>query len=809
MERFWVSAVVIGLGSIGYCVGYCNSAIAQVIPDNTVGTAVSPTNLITGGTRSGNNLFHSFSQFSIPTGSSAIFNNPIDIQNIFSRITGNTQSSIDGLIKANGPANLFLMNPNGILFGPNAKLDIGGSWIGTTASSIQFADSVSFSSNDTNTNPLLTVSLPIGLQMGSTSGAIRVNGAGHTLITLLPRAIPLPTQRDPNNTGLSLTSGKTLALIGSDLQLTGGILTHEQGRIELGAVRSGTIGLALQADQSFRLNYTNALTYGNLRLDQRSLIDVSGPVGGTIALQGQNLNFTGGSTVLNQNLGSQEAGITRLTAIESIQLQDATRSTQTTLRSESLGAGTGSQIELNAKDLKISLSASIDAATYGTGKLGAIQINVTDKVEVRGFSPLTRFIPSSIGSATYGNGIASKVNIKTAIIHVLEGGVIAPSALGINQGSDLNVQASEILVTGLNPFIQLPSIILTTTFGPGNGGNLSIDSDRISVQDIGIIASSTLAQGSAGQLTIRASEWVEVNGFGASINSSADRLSPIFQNAFNLPAIPSGSSNRVNLTVPILRVLNGGEVSVRSDGPGRAGNLFIQADSILLNDGGQISASTISGNGGSIDLRVLNSLILRNKSTIINNSFGLGDGGNTNINVPVIVGLGNSDIQANAIQGSGGKIQLTTQGLFGLQYRPMLTSRNDITASSEFGVNGTVQISSFRLDPSSGLVKLNSNIVDSSRSISRGCAAAQGNSFVSTGRGGIPQNPMRTIKYDRTWNDLRTVTTSTMVTPIATSTTQPIVEASGIQQNSDGTIALIDGSSIGLNTVATCAIGES
>ena len=131
-------------------------SMAQVIPDGTVGTTGSLTTPIDGGTRVGNNLFHSFSQFSIPTGGSAIFNNPTTIQTIFSRVTGNTRSSIDGLIQATGNANLFLMNPNGIVFGPNAKLNIGGSFLGTTANSIKFVDGVSFSANDITTNPLQT-----------------------------------------------------------------------------------------------------------------------------------------------------------------------------------------------------------------------------------------------------------------------------------------------------------------------------------------------------------------------------------------------------------------------------------------------------------------------------------------------------------------------------------------------------------------------------------------------------------------------------------------------------------------------------
>ncbi len=92
--------------------GMSESTIAQVVPDNTVGTQVTQAGTvfnIDNGIRSGNNLFHSFSQFSVPTGGSAIFNNATDVQNIFSRVTGPQLSNIDGILKSQGNANLFLM----------------------------------------------------------------------------------------------------------------------------------------------------------------------------------------------------------------------------------------------------------------------------------------------------------------------------------------------------------------------------------------------------------------------------------------------------------------------------------------------------------------------------------------------------------------------------------------------------------------------------------------------------------------------------------------------------------------------------
>jgi filamentous hemagglutinin family protein len=204
--------------------------LTQIVKDNTLGAESSivtpiidnnvPSDKIDGGAIRGTNLFHSFQEFNVGEGQGVYFTNPDRVENILSRVTGGSRSNILGTLGVLGNANLFLINPNGIIFGPKGSLDIRGSFIATTANSLNFADSTQFSANASQTTPLLTTSIPIGLQFGATAESIR-NQSRATDINDVP-------------VGLKVDPSRTLALVGGEVLLEGGYLTAEGGWVELG-----------------------------------------------------------------------------------------------------------------------------------------------------------------------------------------------------------------------------------------------------------------------------------------------------------------------------------------------------------------------------------------------------------------------------------------------------------------------------------------------------------------------------------------------------------------------------------------------
>ncbi|MEN9567399.1 MAG: hypothetical protein RLZZ69_2595 [Cyanobacteriota bacterium] len=242
---------------------------------------------INGGQRAGNNLFYSFEDFSILEGKEAVFENATDIENIFTRITGESVSNIDGILKTQGGANFFLINPKGIIFGKNASLDIGGSVITTTANSIQFEDGTEFAANSSTTEAAITIDRPIGLNFGNNNGAIAMNGNGNQIASESPLQ---PIKFDQKPKGLSVSSGKTLALIGNGIDFNGGVVTTEGGEIYLASVASGTVDIN-KNENIFTFISNDSTKFQDINLNQQSLINAGGEQPGIISLIGENINL--------------------------------------------------------------------------------------------------------------------------------------------------------------------------------------------------------------------------------------------------------------------------------------------------------------------------------------------------------------------------------------------------------------------------------------------------------------------------------------------------------------------------------------
>ena len=529
----------IGLAlSLGFIV-LSDPVMAQITPDGTVGTTVSPMNLIDGGTRSGNNLFHSFSQFSIPTGSGAIFNNPADIQNIFSRVTGNTQSSIDGLIKAQGNANLFLMNPNGILFGPNAKLDIGGSFIGTTANTIKFADGVQFRANDANPNPLLTVTTPIGLQMGQNPGEIRVQGSGNLLKT--QSTLLAPYSSTGPSSGLQVAPRQTLALVGGNIAIVGGILTAPEGRVELVSLSNAGSVPILGNQPTFTLGNTigddlrSVVDHrANIQLSDQALVDVNSINSGTIQIQGKQVDLTTGAILWVQNRGEKIGGNIIVNASDRI-LADGTSpnivtpngplfSTVSGIINETVSAGNSGKIILSAPTITVQNGASILNRSFSSGTSGDLIIN-TKIFNVSGASSIHGDIFSIVGSITTGTGKGGNVLSNVQNLALLNGGVLGALTIGAGASGDITVNADTILVNGLSPILSASALSIGTLGGTGKADNLIINTRTLDISEGAIIASSSFGPGNAGNITINATESLSIRGVKEVIGNYLTGLS--------------------------------------------------------------------------------------------------------------------------------------------------------------------------------------------------------------------------------------------------------------------------------------------
>ena len=393
---FWL--IIAQLGLMG------NNAIAQITPDTTLpnnSAVIRSGKIITidEGTVNGSNLFHSFSEFSVDTGETAFFNNGVNIDNILTRVTGGQLSSIDGLIQANGTANLFLLNPNGLQFGPNASFNLGGSFVGSTAESFLFEDGSIYSAINPTEPPLLAVNVPIGLQYGSN---------------------PNPIQVEESN--LQVETGQTLSLAGGDLEIIGGQLQAPSGRIGLGSTTEGILRL----DESLGIAGLSDFTkVGNINLSQQSLVEVTGASEGIDITTG-NLTLTEGSRIQSVTEVPGQAGDIQLNFTETITI-------------DGFGAD-----GLFSGILSYSLSEN-------GGTSGNITINQSDNLQ----GDLTLSNRGFIATVTQSKSNSGDIEVNVNNLDLISGGQIVSLTTGGGNSGYITVNATEVLfISGSNAAFQ-------------------------------------------------------------------------------------------------------------------------------------------------------------------------------------------------------------------------------------------------------------------------------------------------------------------------------------------------------------------
>jgi filamentous hemagglutinin family protein len=708
---------------------------AQIAPDDTlpVSSQVNPVGNvinINGGTKVGENLFHSFTLFSIPNGSIGFFNNDNSTRNIISRITGTSASFIDGTIKSNGTANLFLINPNGIVFNAGAKLDIGGSFFATTANSLNFSDGKIL---EVDKNPvsssLLSVSIPVGLNFKGNSAAIHVNGTGHTLT--IKNSIYEPVTRSVSTSGLQVNAKNTISLVGGDVFFDGGIVSSPRGQINIGAVDKGSVTIAPNQIGT-NLSYQNVEKFKDIQFLNKSLIDTSGVGAGSINLYGDSVSIIDGSTLLDQNQGATKSGDINLTALNTLKISglSSDRLMPSSIINENIGLGGSGNINIKAGTSIVADGGIIASRTFTNADGGNISIK-SQSIEVNGFFSQSPINVSAILAETAGSGNGGSIQLDANSLSAKDGGSIGTLALSKGSGGNLLVNSNDVFLTGISP-LTLRTSIFANTANAGNAGSVIVNSQNIYLERGAVISSSTGSTGNAGSVTLNNSDSVIVDGEYFSLSSPTLNLifSTIFSSSvaettfykdfFKLPDVATGNAGNVIINTRKLISRNGGRIAASTAGAGSGGNLFINASEsveasgtsrvgrptllsaqsvgsgnggsisiitpkIVLRDGASITAASSSSNGGTVRLYSVTNpgVIFLNKGKISATNFG-GNGGNIFVDSNILI-LSNQSSVNGAAQLNGGNINIGSTLLAG-------DSSSFISANSSQGLGGKINI---------------------------------------------------------------------------------------------------------------------
>ncbi|WP_233501520.1 two-partner secretion domain-containing protein [Acaryochloris thomasi] len=725
----------------------------QVVPDNTLDseraiieqTSINglPSDQISGGAIRGKNLFHSFENFSVSSGRGVYFVNPAGVDIILGRVTGNQLSEIQGRLGVLGNADLFLINPSGIFFGPNASLDLNGSFIGSTARGFSFPGDLTFDARSSSPQEILSVNAPIGLFFDQ-------------------EASPITHQADENGFGLEVSSNQTVALLGGNIDIQGGGFTASSGRVEIGSVSGNSIVSLQGIERGWSLGYDDVQEFHDITLSQalESIGDFgTGPVflpsfiqemgnGSNVQLQGRKISLTGGSQIQaaggNINVFASES--VNVIGVGPFSRSGFIGQTNPDLDAANLTIDT-KRLVVNGGGI-ISTGPNIFVTNSGevvpTGGGGTLTVNASDLVLLEGegvnFSGSQR---SGLLSSAVGSAQAGDLEVSTNKLIVRAGAQVSASTSGEGSGATIFITANSIELDGSTSNGQSPSGIFTQTQGLGDAGSIELNTGALLVKDGAEVSVSSQGSAPAGNLMVTAQS--------------------VFLN-------------------------NSGRLSAESDNGGGGNIILSDVDFLFLNNESQIS-TTAGGNstGGSI--------------TIDANVIAALPGGNNDITANASEGPGGL-ITINT-QGIFGFQELTLEELQALlpgdpEPTPDKLLSNDITAISQSGdpnLSGQVIFNTPETDPSDRTTELTERI-DIPPKLAQRCRPGQalGNGqFANVGNGGLPPTPTSLRSYPAVWHDIRppaalqqASTDVKIPSAIPAPKTRPIIEANGWLATSKG-----------------------
>jgi len=610
-------------------------AQAQIVPDGTLGAERSqvtanpnlrglPGLLIQGGARRGVNLFQSFADFNVGNGQRVYFANPTGVENILSRVTGRNPSNILGTLGVNGAANLFLLNPNGILFGANARLDIAGSFVASTSDRFDFGNGQSFNAVNPNAPPLLTIALRPGLQYGSNYQG-NITNAGN----------------------LAVGAGQTLSLAGKEVTMTGSLSTS-----------GGTV----------------QVLGDRLSLLDHARVDVSGFQGGTILIggdyQGQGSLPTATTTLVSKNVSLNADGETNGGRVI-VWANDSTRfDGSISARGGNLG-GDGGFVEVSGKRL-LDFTGRVDT-TAVFGKPGSLLLDPDNIVIVDGaFNPGE--LPSNGGTALLTPdfpGATSYVSNQTiaqagANVFLQAGNTISFNApiRFQNAGVGLTAEAGRDITVNADIITRGGDVKLTA-----QAGNLTINGATIDT-NIDFTAGTI-----AGNVELTAGNQVAING------GSIDARSNNGGSTFNTIKISGGSVSLNGAYVTTTNVGGGiaGDVAITARdrvsmtngsgvfARGDQGRILIgtsdyfptSPNTIQISNSQLRTNNDVPGNGtlnvGAISLHATSEISLTNGTEIDTSTFRSGDAGNVFLRTDGgVISLDNSDVFSTVESGGKG-----------------------------------------------------------------------------------------------------------------------------------------------------------